>query len=285
MNIILNEEDEMDTTPKNDVIFKILFGNEKHPKFLIRLLNSIIKLQSPIVAVHIENTELNPDLVGDKCSRLDVLATTDQGEKINIEIQNKNEGNIIHRSLFYSTKVFSGQAVVGERYDELKRTICINILNFLLFEDNRFWHKHRIKDVETNAELTDLLEYHFFELPKSRKEINEESEVYFWLSFIDDPNSEKIQSMYTKEEVYREAKEAYDKALADPETRELIRLKEKGRMDFENAKKVSFEKGQAEGRAEERAKASKNALSLGLSIEQAAQISGLTIEEVKTLKQ
>ena len=99
------------------------------------------------------------------------IDNTLSGEKINIEIQNKNEGNIIHRSLFYSTKVFSGQAVVGERYDELKRTICINILNFLLFEDNRFWHKHRIKDVETNEELTDLLEYHFFELPKSRKEI------------------------------------------------------------------------------------------------------------------
>ena len=45
-----------------------------------------------------------------------------------------------------------------------------------------------------------------------------------------------------------EAKEAYDKALVGPETRELIRVKEKGRMDFENAKKVSFEKGQAEER-------------------------------------
>ena len=34
-------EAKLDTTPKSDVIFKILFGNPKHPNLLISLLNQL----------------------------------------------------------------------------------------------------------------------------------------------------------------------------------------------------------------------------------------------------
>ena len=143
-------EANLDTTPKSDVIFKILFGNPKHPNLLISLLNSILNTEKPIVGVTIKQTELTPEFLMKKGVRLDVLAETSDGRLINIEIQKRNEHNMKERSLFHWSRIFSGQAVVSEKYENLKQTICINIVNFPLFEDGRYWHKNFLQDSETN---------------------------------------------------------------------------------------------------------------------------------------
>ena len=51
-------------------------------------------------------------------------------EIINIEIQLKNEYNMIQRSLYYWSKLYEEQLEEGDRYDKLCRTVCINILDF-----------------------------------------------------------------------------------------------------------------------------------------------------------
>ena len=52
-----------------------------------------------------------------------------------------------------------------------------------------------------NGKLTDLLEIHFLEIPKIKK-LQPNSELLFWLEFINDPFSDKIKGMYELEEVY-----------------------------------------------------------------------------------
>ena len=111
----------MDVTPKNDIIFKMLFGNQKQPRLLIHLLNAILDTDSPITGVTIRQSELSPELIGKKGVRLDVLAETQDKRLINVEIQKKNERNIKERSLFYCSKIFSGQAVIREKYENLKK--------------------------------------------------------------------------------------------------------------------------------------------------------------------
>lgn len=54
-----------------------------------------------IVSVVINNMEITNDFLEDKFSKLDVKATTNKGEVNNIEIQIKNEYNMIKRSLYY----------------------------------------------------------------------------------------------------------------------------------------------------------------------------------------
>ena len=68
--------------------------------------------------------------IEDKFSRLDVKALTSNKEIINIEIQLKNEYNMIQRSLYYWSKLYEEQLSEGDRYDKLSRTVCINILDF-----------------------------------------------------------------------------------------------------------------------------------------------------------
>ena len=73
--------------PKVDFVFKNIFGSPKHPRILISFLNACIKPEHPITEVTIKNTEITKEYMEESFSRLDVLATTQDGEVINIEMQ------------------------------------------------------------------------------------------------------------------------------------------------------------------------------------------------------
>ena len=77
--------------PKIDFVFKKIFGSEEHPEILISFLNAVLKPQKPIVSVEIKNSDLEKEYIEDK----DVKALTSNKEIINIEIQLKNEYNMI----------------------------------------------------------------------------------------------------------------------------------------------------------------------------------------------
>ncbi len=131
--------------PKVDFVFKKIFGNEKHPNILISFLNAVIKPNDLIKSVQIKNTDIEKEHIEDKYSRLDIKAVTNNGEHINIEIQVKNEYNMIKRSLYYWSKMYEGQLTKGQYYDTLSRTICINILDFKYLKNDNFHYFYRLK--------------------------------------------------------------------------------------------------------------------------------------------
>ena len=64
--------------PTNNVMFQMIFGDERHPRILIHFLNSVIKPETPIKKVSIRReSATNQDHVLDKCPRLDIIADTD----------------------------------------------------------------------------------------------------------------------------------------------------------------------------------------------------------------
>lgn len=270
--------ENIDRTPKSDVIFKILFGDPKHPRLLLHLLNAVVETESPITHVDIRKTELTPEFLGQRGVRLDILAKTSEGCLINVEIQKHDEHNMISRSLFHWSKLFSGQAVVSEKYEDLKRTVCINIMNFSLFADERYWHKDFITDSESNEKLTDLLEIHFLELPKVRK-LPTEGAIMFWMEFINNPESEKIKDLYKTEKVYEEAKEAYYRIIADPEVQELLRIRDKAEKDYQDA----LARKKTEGANEKAIEVAKKMVADGVNFELAAKYSGLSLQEIQKL--
>ena len=181
--------------PKVDLVFKNIFGSEKHPEILISFLNAIIKPTIPIVGVEIQGTEINKQFIDDKYSRLDVKATTSNNEIINIEIQLKDEHNMIKRSLYYLSKMYEEQLGEGEDYSNLKRTICINILNFKYLKTENFHTGYRLKEIYTHEELTDVIEMHFIEIPKLPAEADIADMLVAWTEFLKDPESEKVRSL------------------------------------------------------------------------------------------
>ena len=282
--------------PKVDFVFKNIFGSPKHPKILISFLNAALKPKNKITAVEIKGTDLEKQFIDDKYSRLDVKAITSNSEIINIEIQLKNEYNMIKRSLYYLSKMYEEQLKEGEDYSKLNRTVCINILNFKYLKTEEFHSAYRLKELESNEELTDIIELHFIEIPKLSKDSDEKDMLMAWTEFLRDPESEKVRSLEMSIEEIREAKDELVRMSNDKEQREIYEMRAKILKDkvsaLNEAERKGIEKGLEQGREEgkeegERNKAieiAKNLLDV-LNDETISLKTGLTIEKIKQLRE
>lgn len=277
--------------PKMDFVFKYIFGNEKNPKILISFLNATLKSQYLITAVEIKNTDINKDYIEDKFSRLDVKATTSNDEVINIEIQLKNEYNMIKRSLYYWSKLYSEQLNEGEDYNILKRTICINILNFKYLKTRKFHSGYRLKEIYSNEELTDVAEIHFIEIPKLEEGSDEKDMLVNWVEFLKDPESERVRSLEMNIEEIRQAKDELIKMSNDDTQRQIYEMRAKTLKDkvsaLNEAERKGIEKGIQKGIEEgEKNKAIEIAKSLldVLDLETIALKTGLSKDEINSLK-
>ena len=288
---------------KMDFVFKNIFGSEKHPNILISFLNATLKPKDLITEVEIKNTDLNKGYIEDKFSRLDVKATTSNNEIINIEIQLKNEYNMIKRSLYYWSKLYSEQLNEGEDYSLLKRTICINILNFKYLKTRMFHSVYRMKEIHTNEELSDIQEIHFIEIPKLEDGSDEKDMLVAWIEFLKNPESEKVRSLEMSVDEIREAKDELIKMSNDDTQRELYEMRAKTLRDkisaLNEAERNGIKKGREEGRKEgieegikegiekgEKNKAieiAKSLINLGLDKESIAKSTGLDLWEVEKL--
>ena len=277
--------------PKVDFVFKNIFGSPKHPKVLISFLNAVLKPLNKITSVELQGTEIGKQFIEDKYSRLDVKAKTSNDEIINIEIQLKNEYNMIKRSLYYLSKMYEEQLTSGEDYSQLNRTVCINILNFKYLKSKNYHTGYRFKEIDTHEELTDVLEVHFIEIPKLPKNLDATDMLVAWTEFLINPESEIVRSLEMNIEEIREAKDELVKMSNDSEQRQIYEMRAKILKDkisaLNEAERKGIEKGSSQGRAEgERNMAiqiAKNLLDV-LDNEMIAKKTGLTGEEVEDLR-
>lgn len=269
--------------PKMDFVFKNIFGSEKHPNILISFLNATLKPKDLITGVEIKNTDLNKGYIEDKFSRLDVKATTSNNEIINIEIQLKNEYNMIKRSLYYWSKLYSEQLNEGEDYSLLKRTICINILNFKYLKTRMFHSVYRMKEIHTNEELSDIEEIHFIEIPKLEDGSDEKDMLVAWIEFLKNPESEKVRSLEMSVDEIREAKDELIKMSNDDTQRELYEMRAKTLRDKISALNEAERKGIKKGEKNKAIEIAKSLINLGLDKESIAKSTGLDLCEVEKL--
>ncbi|MCX0373520.1 Rpn family recombination-promoting nuclease/putative transposase [Clostridium perfringens] len=274
--------------PSIDFVFKKLFGSEESKESLISLLNAIIKSDSPIQDVKILNNDLDKEHNNDKFSRLDIKAKTNNGELINIEIQVKNEYNMIQRTLYYWSRIYTDQLSSTKDYSELSRTICINILNFKLLDNDRYHNTYRLKEITSNEELTDLQEIHFIELPKfneiGNKEyvenVEEMDALEKWLEFLVEPESNTVRQLELSNEEIKLAKSELYRLSMDSKEREQYNMREKAIYDRISALENAEAKGKREGKLE----LVKESLSQGLEISLISKITGLSEEEILKIK-
>lgn len=274
--------------PKMDFIFKNIFGSENNKEILISFLNATLKSEDKIKSVFIKNGDIEKEHLTDKFSRLDIKAITDKNEHINIEIQMKNEYNMIQRTLYYWAKLYEGQLKEGDNYSKLSRTICINILNFNYLNNDKFHSAFRLKDIETNDELTDIQEIHFIEVPKLKDNSDEKDMLVAWTEFLKDPESEKVRTLEMSIEEIRKARQELVKISSDDRQRELYNMRRKAMLDESDALYNAEQKGKLVGLKEGEQKGKiemiKGLLLSNVDIEIIKTTSGLTIDEINNIK-
>ena len=278
--------------PQIDFVFKKIFGTEKNKPILINFLNAVIKPTTPIKDVEIKNNDIDKDFIEDKFSRLDVKATTSNKEHINIEIQVKNEYNMIQRTLYYWSKMYSEQIQNRDNYSKLERTVCINILNFKYLKNDKYHNAYRLKEITSNEELTDLQEIHFIELPKFNEVGNKEyvenvekmDALEKWLEFLVEPESNTVRQLELSNEEIKLAKSELYRLSMDSKEREQYNMREKAIYDRISALENAEAKGKIEGKIERTLEVAKKLLLADVDINIITSSTGLTKEEIIKIK-
>ena len=274
--------------PQIDFVFKKIFGTEKNKPILIDFLNAVIKPVNPIQEVEIKNNDIDKEYIEDKFSRLDIKATTNNKEHINIEIQVKNEYNMIQRTLYYWSKMYSEQIQNRENYDKLERTVCINILNFKYLDNEKYHNAYRLKELSTNEELTDLEEIHFIELPKFDEignknnidDIEKIDALEKWLEFLKEPESNVVRELEVNDEVLKQAKTELYRLSMDSEERERYNMREKAIYDEISA----LENAEKKGAKQEKIEIAKKLILSNVPMDIIVKSTGLSENDIEKLK-
>ena len=269
-------------TPKNDIIFKKIFGQKGNEGILKDFLEGILNIKIESLEVDL-GTEMLPDFFGGKTSKLDVRTKLSDGTNVNIEVQNKIEDYSEQRDLAYWSKLYMNSLEKGKAYTDAEKTICIWILDEEVYD----FHKYHSEWIITEKELGQTayfkdFEIHVIELQKFRKlDIIKPEKRDFWLWFIDHTRRELVDmACYSNEEV-RKAKEQYDKITSDKTLMSLIIAEEIDEMDRNTRIKRAEEKGKKEAQKE----TVKKMLELGAEIDFIEKATGLSKEEILKLKE
>ena len=178
----MNKEEKI-VMLKLDVIFKRVFGNDSNKAIIAAFISDLLEIpRESIKAIYINNVELTPEYLDMKFSRLDLRLDVD-GRIVNIEIQVNRETDFKERTLFYWSKLYSEELRTGEEYGELKQTICINIINFDLFDCEDYHSRFKVLETERHEVLTEKFAIHFFELKKLSK-FKKNRRMEDWLNLI-----------------------------------------------------------------------------------------------------
>jgi len=178
--------------PKNDYVFKRIFGHIGNEEITKGLLQSIIPDKIDKIELD-SNTITEKDLLDDKVGILDIKAKLNDGNvNCDIEMQVVDQKDIEKRILFYWSKMYIQTLKAGEDYENLKRCIVILITDYdldKLQEIPEYITKWKIREEKySKLVLTNDLELYIISLEKAKNSTkNKEEELYNWLKFINNP--------------------------------------------------------------------------------------------------
>ena len=283
--------------PKNDVVFQTLFsqGRERITK---AMLEDILKIKIQKIDLDKRKDLLN-DNKEDKNGRVDIRAVINDNVECDIEMQLYTHEKMIERFLYYWAKMYTANLQIGNRYQNLRKTISIIILDDKLPEFKEIAKSHtkwQLREEEYKKKiLTSFCELHIIEVPKAIEEYkrNKKDETLQWMMFLDNPGDKEVKRIMEENEDIKEAGEELERISQDERIRREVLNAEIARRDNEQrmyeAKRNGREEGlvtgrkegKIEGRKEAKLEDAKKMLEKKIPIETIVEITGLTKDESK----
>ncbi len=217
---------------KNDLAFKRAFSNKNNIDMLQDLLSSILDIPfESIKDINIRNNELLPERKNEKYSILDINLMADD-KLINIEMQVAQESFFADRTLYYWARLYTSELKSGDGYDKLQQAICINFLDFNMFECEKYHSIYELKERKNNDLLTDKCQIHFLELKKYKKQYPS-SHLESWLQLINAKTENELE-MAGKSDfpMIKKAVTVIMEMSADERLKEEMRVREKAMLDI-----------------------------------------------------
>lgn len=238
--------EERKFTVRNDYAFKKVFGTEANKDILAKFLSVVtgIKIED-FQDLELKNTELGSQYLEEKLGRLDIKLSLKDGQKINIEMQNILFDYYEKRTIFYTSKLLIDDFIKGEKYQELKKTISINIVNQKFTKSKKVHSIFQILEKEEHTPLDDVLEIHFLDLTKLGNK--KETDLEKWLQFIKTDDNKKRKELSKGDEEMEKAYTVMNEFISDPKERALYEAAFKYESDKASMIGESLEKGIKKG--------------------------------------
>ncbi len=299
--------------PLTDFGFKKLFINELNKDLLIDFLNEIIQEPDRIRDIHYQPAQQLGIIEGDRKVIFDIFCMNDKGEYLIVEMQKAKQAYFRDRCIYYSTFPIQKQAPRGVWNFKLKAVYTVAILDFVLFDecegdDLHFLEYVHLVRARTNTIYSGKLKFIFVELPKFNKATVElETNMDRWLfslknlSELDvrppEVQGKIFEKLFNVAEIkkltetemeeyrksvleYQDVRDALDYAKEEARKEGLQEGRQEGRQE---GKKEGRKEGRMEGMQDERVLIAKKCLQKGMTPDDIAEITGLTLDEVKLL--
>lgn len=273
--------------PRVDFVFKRIFGSENNKDVLLAFLNRIFTEagEPPLTEIILINPYTDKDDPLDKQSIFDVYAKTSEGKLIDIEMQLFNKYDIEKRTLFYWSKRYASQLSEGDKYPELKKCVTINILNYLFLKNEQYHNVFHLREDRTGISLIDDIEVHFLELPKlDERSVPSEGGLINWLLFLKGADTSHWEVLKMNEPGLEKAMDTLQYLSQDSDARRLYEARQKYLHDeasmIEGAKSAGIAEGINKGKRE----VARNLLAMGMDYAAVAKATGLSEDEIQSIK-
>ncbi|MBD0402091.1 Rpn family recombination-promoting nuclease/putative transposase [Flammeovirga sp. EKP202] len=271
--------------PFTDFGFKKIFGEESNKDILINFLNAVLPAEDQIKDLTYKSTEHLPKNDTDRKAIYDLYCENEKGEKFIVELQRASQKFFKDRTIYYSSFPLQEQAERGMSWDyELKAVYVVSIMNFIFDENEEdFHHIVELKN-QKNKVFYDKLKFVYLELPKFQKQEKDlESNFDKWLYLLRNLDSFDEMPLILKERIFKKVLKlaeytALPKVDQDRYDDDLKRFR-----DYTNTLQNKVDEGIEIGEKKAKVESAKKFLSMGLSIEQVAEGTGLSTVEVKEI--
>ena len=286
-------------SPKADLTFKLVFA--EHKDLMMSLLNALLPLaeDAPITYIEYENPELAPEHKDGKNSIVDVRCKDAQGRHFLVEMQMNWDDEFKKRVIMNASKAMMKQVGRAELFTLIQPVFSLNLLNAKMKGEapDEFYHDYAILNVDHPECSLDYLRFVFVELPKFQpRNILEKKMAVLWLRFLTEINEDTETApaeLLENAEISKALSIVEKSAMTEGQLYAYERFWDEVNMAHvlkESSYKEGMEKGMAEGRAEatakamqEKSEAVRKMKAKNYPLEDIAEITGLSVEDIEAL--
>ena len=241
-----------------------------------------------IQKVEVKNGEISPLELSGKTCRLDLNLTVNN-MAVNVEMQVAPTRDFADRALFYWSEIFVLGGEQGVEYGRLQKAITVNLLNYTMFEDDRFYREYVPADLQAQHILSDKMQIKFFEMTKVPSAIDglEKDSIKVWLQLLKSNTKEELDMLgnaSSTPEIKRAAHILYDMS-ADERIRESVRARKWADFNAQYELKAAVDAASKEGEIKQAAKMVDKLVQNGYSFSDALAFVEITEEAYRQAKQ
>ena len=280
--------------PFTDMGFKRIFGQEVNKNLLIDFLNDLLegeKGEKRIIDITFLDKEQLGTTADDRSCIYDIYCENENGERFIVEIQNRGHRNFKERAIYYLSRAIANQGQKGPSWMfDLKAVYGVFFMSFHLDgrRQARFRTDVALRDIQTNEPFSDKMRFIFLDLPAFTKD-EETCETDFerWIYVL--KNMEILQRMPFKarKSVFEELEKIADISALSKEDQEkyehIIKVYRDNLVTEQWAIEQGFKKGHEKGLQDGLILTARGMKVKGYPLEDIAQITGLSIEEIREL--